>query len=200
MKQVNGRVSVLVAVLIGIGAGAMLTNLSRTPAVAQDTKASSPAFVPDQPASTLKVVGGTPEEVGRYLIRVGGCNDCHTPGHMMVGERVPESEWLTGVPVGWRGPWGTTYASNLRLFVQDFDETTFVDVMRKRNTRPPMIWTAMHALSDDDLRAVFQYIKSLGPKGEKMPAYVPPGVEPKGPYLSMELQGLPKVPGLPQAK
>ena len=44
---------------------------------------------------------------------------------------------LTGVPVGFRGPWGTTYASNLRLYVQQFTADTWVQVMHAREVRPP---------------------------------------------------------------
>ena len=40
----------------------------------------------------------------------------------------------------WNGPWGTTYASNLRLYVQDLPEDGFVSVMRMRKTNPPMPW------------------------------------------------------------
>ena len=46
---------------------------------------------------------------------VASCNDCHTPGYMQKGGAVPVGEWLTGTPVGYQGPWGTTYAANLRL-------------------------------------------------------------------------------------
>jgi mono/diheme cytochrome c family protein len=127
---------------------------------------------------------------GRYLIRVGGCNDCHTPGFMEKGTGVPESEWLTGVPVGWKGPWGTTYASNLRLFVRDFDEDTFVQVVRARNSRPPMPWTTLHAMSDADLRSLFRYVRSLPAKGDRMPEYVPPGKEPTTAYVEM----MPRMP------
>ena len=126
----------------------------------------------------------TPER-GRYGIAVGGCNDCHTPGFMEKGWAVPETEWLTGVPVGWKGPWGTTYASNLRLFLKDFDEDTFVQVARSRNTRPPMPWPNLHAMSDTDLRSVYRYIRSLPVKGERMPDYVPPGQEPTTVYVNM---------------
>jgi hypothetical protein len=127
-------------------------------------------------------------ERGRYLVRVSGCNDCRTPGCMEKGTGVPESEWLTGVPVGWKGPWGTTYASNLRLFVRDFDEDTFVQVVRSRNSRPPMPWPNLHAMSDADLRSVFRYIRSLPAKGERMPEYVPPGREPATAYVEMAPQ------------
>ena len=126
----------------------------------------------------------TPEDAGRFLIRVGGCNDCHTPGFAELGEKVPESLWLTGVPVGWRGPWGTTYASNLRLFIKPFSEDDFVKVVRAANGRPPMPWTSLHAMNDQDLRAVYRYIKSLGAGGEQTPQFVPPGQEPATPYIN----------------
>lgn len=40
---------------------------------------------------------------GRYLVKLGGCNDCHTPGYAQAGGKMPESDWLTGNPVGLRG-------------------------------------------------------------------------------------------------
>jgi mono/diheme cytochrome c family protein len=52
---------------------------------------------------------------GRYIALIGGCNDCHTAGFPQKGGEVPEAEWLLGNPVGFRGPWGTTYPTNLRL-------------------------------------------------------------------------------------
>jgi len=128
-------------------------------------------------------------DAGRYLILVGGCNDCHTPGFMEKGLSVPESQWLTGVPVGWRGPWGTTYASNLRLYVEDFPNAdAWVKLLRARTAKPPMPWSSLHAMSDNDLKAIFAYIKNLGPSGQMMPLAAPPGMEPKTPYLSMEPQ------------
>jgi hypothetical protein len=136
------------------------------------------------------VMAESPVAAGRYLIQVAGCNDCHTPGWMQTPGKVPEADWLTGVPVGWRGPWGTTYASNLRLFVQTVSEDGWVIMAHKRNARPPMPWASLNDMSEHDLRAIYQYIKHLGPKGEPMPAYIPPGQTPKTPYLEM----MPKMP------
>src|SRR5262245_23109438 len=59
-------------------------------------------------------------ERGRYLVKIAGCNDCHTPGYLLSAGQVPEALWLTGDSFGWRGPWGTTYATNLRLKMQQF--------------------------------------------------------------------------------
>jgi mono/diheme cytochrome c family protein len=120
---------------------------------------------------------------GRYLIVAGGCNDCHTPGYAQIGMAVPESLWLTGVPVGWRGPWGTTYGSNLRLFVKDMDDKTFIAVLRARDQRPPMPWSALHAMTDDDLRSMYLYLKQLGPSGQQTPADLLPGQEPSTPWI-----------------
>ncbi|QOV91285.1 hypothetical protein [Humisphaera borealis] len=132
------------------------------------------------------VVASSPIEAGRYIVKVGGCNDCHTPGFAMTNGQVPESEWLVGEKMGFRGPWGTTYASNLRLFVRDLSENDFVLIVRNRNTRPPMPWPSLHAMSDQDLRSLYAYLKSLETKGERAPDYVPPTEEPVTPYLSWQ--------------
>lgn len=52
-------------------------------------------------------------------MKIAGCNDCHRPGYIQTGSKVPEKQWLTGDQLGWRGPWGTTYPGNLRLFMQN---------------------------------------------------------------------------------
>ena len=30
---------------------------------------------------------------GRYLVQIGGCNDCHTPAYPEKGGKVPEDAW-----------------------------------------------------------------------------------------------------------
>lgn len=65
-------------------------------------------------------------EQGRYLVRIAGCNDCHTSGYAQNGGKVPEDQWLTGDQLGWRGPWGTTYPINLRLHMQNISEAQWV--------------------------------------------------------------------------
>jgi hypothetical protein len=122
-------------------------------------------------------------ERGRYLVKIAGCNDCHTFGYAETGGRVPEKEWLTGSQVGWRGPWGTTYPTNLRLFFQSFSEKQWVTIAKTAKFRPPMPWFALHDMTAEDLRAIYRFIRYLGPGGKPAPAFVPPGQEPKGPYV-----------------
>jgi len=111
---------------------------------------------------------------GRYLVKIGGCNDCHTPGYPESAGGVPEAEWLTGVPVGWQGPWGTTYAANLRIAMGSMTEAQWMASARKP-LKPPMPWFALRDMTDADLRAIHRFVKSLGPAGKPAPPYVPPG-------------------------
>lgn len=121
-------------------------------------------------------------EHGRYLSRIAGCNDCHTPGYLLTEGKVPETLWLTGEKFGWRGLWGTTYASNLRLFITALTEDQWVATARGLKARPPMPWFNLNLMHEKDLKAIYQYVRYLGPAGEAAPAYVPPGQEPNTPY------------------
>ena len=121
---------------------------------------------------------------GRYVVSISGCNDCHTRDYAASGGKVEEKDWLTGDSLGWRGPWGTTYPVNLRLYMQGISEKDWVAKVKTLETRPPMPWFNLRRMSDADLRAVHRYIRSLGPAGEPAPAFVPPNQEPRPPYVS----------------
>jgi len=121
-------------------------------------------------------------ERGRYLSKVAGCNDCHTPGYLLSEGKVPEELWLTGDSFGWRGPWGTTYAANLRQFFADLTEDEWLVAAKNLKARPPMPWYTVNEMKDEDLRAIYQYVRHLGPGGKAAPDYVPPDQEPAPPY------------------
>lgn len=139
-----------------------------------------------KPPATAEVTGPDSIAVGRYIVLTGGCNDCHTPGYAQsVGKSPAETEWLKGNPVGYRGPWGVTYASNLRLTVSRMTRDEFVAMLGTREGAPPMPWPSVHAMTTTNRAALYDYIKSLGPGGEPSPANVPPGQEPTTPYENM---------------
>ena len=122
-------------------------------------------------------------ERGKYLVRIAGCNDCHTPGYMESAGNVDEKLWLTGTPLGWTGPWGTTYPSNLRLLVKNMTADQFMAHARSDKRRPPMPWFAVRDMTDEDVKAIYALLKHLGPGGQPAPAYLPPGQKPQGPYV-----------------
>ena len=123
-------------------------------------------------------------ERGRYIARVAGCNDCHTPGYAMSGGQVPEKDWLVGDQLGWQGPWGTTYPANLRLLMAKLGEDDWVKLAHNAQMRPPMPWFALRDMSEGDLRALHRFVRSLGPAGAPAPAYVPPGIAAQGPVVA----------------
>lgn len=145
------------------------------------TMAADPAGGQGAPPPTAR--GSREVDRGRYMVLTGHCNNCHTAGYGKREGNVPESEWLLGSgPLGYRGPWGTTYSSNLRLTVRDFTEDQWVKYAKSLKSRPPMPWWSLQATIEPDLRAMYKFIKFLGPAGEPARPYVPPDQEPTPPY------------------
>jgi mono/diheme cytochrome c family protein len=122
-------------------------------------------------------------ERGRYVVEIGGCNDCHTAGYAEAGGKAAESERLKGDTLGYRGPWGTTYPTNLRVSIGKMTEDDWVKYAKTLMTRPPMPWFNIRAMTEADQRALYQYVKSLGVSGSAAPAFLPPDKAPKPPYI-----------------
>ena len=124
---------------------------------------------------------------GEYLVRIAGCNDCHTPAYGERGGNVPKDVWLTGSSLGFNGPWGTTYAANLRLKAAEMDEAGWLQYTGNLHTRPLMPDYNLRDMTAEDRRALYRFIRSLGPGGSKAPDYLPPGQTPPAPYMQMIL-------------
>ena len=120
---------------------------------------------------------------GRYIAQIAGCNDCHAAGYAMSGGKTPEKDWLMGDAIGWRGAWGTTYPTNLRLYMQQLTEDQWVKKAKSLQARPPMPWFALRDMKTSDLRAFYRFVRHLGPAGKPAPEYVPPDKTPSGPYI-----------------
>ena len=61
--------------------------------------------------------------------------------------------------------------------------TEWITYARTMKPRPPMPWFNVRAMSDEDLRAIHAYTRSLGSTGEPEPAFVPPGQTARGPVV-----------------
>lgn len=120
---------------------------------------------------------------GLRIAIIGGCHDCHTDGFSTSGGQVDPEKALIGSHVGYQGPWGTTYPANLRLITAKMDENEFVKYGHTLKARPPMPWFGVNAMTENELRSLYQYIKSLGDPGAPAPDFVKPGEMPKTPYI-----------------
>ena len=171
---------------------------------------------PPPPIFTLKpVVKGTApahkytqDQIarGETLMRMGGCNDCHTP--MMFdaqrGVSVPQmNRLLSGHPentpdpqsklapgdqavvgptfTAFALPFGVVYTANLTPDLETgsggWTEEAFFRIFRTgkhlggagRPILPPMPWASFAKASDEDLRSVFAYLRSIPPLKNKVP-------------------------------
>jgi mono/diheme cytochrome c family protein len=130
---------------------------------------------------------------GEQVAITGGCHDCHTANYAESGGKIDPAAALVGTQLGWQGPWGTTYPANLRLTAKDKgSEDGFTQYLKTFQARPPMPSFNVHAMDESDIRSLYQYIVSLGDAGAAVPDYVPPGQEPKTPYIVIAPPIMPK--------
>ena len=94
-------------------------------------------------------------DAGRYLVKIGGCNDCHTPGYveqvMMTGKAMPESDWLQGGDVGFSGPWGVSYAPQDGRYTFDFSKVRMTFSETKVDAEIKAACERVHAAGRDFL-------------------------------------------------
>jgi hypothetical protein len=83
------------------------------------------------------------------------------------------------------GPWGVTYAINLTpepiSGLAIWNEDMFIRAMRtgkhfgeSRPIQPPMPWQNYGRMTDEDLKAMFAYLRSIPPVKNEVPAWQPP--------------------------
>ncbi|MBI3568805.1 MAG: cytochrome C [Gemmatimonadetes bacterium] len=140
-----------------------------------------------------KVTAASPEAAGEYLMIVGSCHDCHTAGWTESKGKIAKDDQLTGNPVGFKGPWGTVYGKNLRTIAARQSEDHWVHVLQTADGGEgdlPMPWHNTAMMTEEDLRNLYKYTKSLGAKvGARIPRNAKPGMQPQGQYIDLSTQG-----------
>jgi hypothetical protein len=90
-----------------------------------------------------------------------------------------------GDMTAWAGPWGISFSANLTpdkaTGLGGWTEDLFVKTIRTgkhfgtgRQILPPMPWSNYAQMSDDELKAMFTYLRSLPPVKNLVPQPVPP--------------------------
>ncbi len=138
-----------------------------------------------------------PVAKGEYLVNFHGCNDCHSPklsdgllpdksrllsGHP-ADEELPEidpsqigsGKWVlsNAHSTARVGPWGVTFAKNLtpdnETGIGSWTEEIFVKALRAEKHRPPMPVFSNEYMTDDEVKSVFAYLKTLKPIKNEVP-------------------------------
>ena len=103
----------------------------------------------------------------------------------------PRGPWLwagAATNTAFSGPWGVSYAANLTPDTNTglgiWTEDMFVRALRtgrhmgvSREIMPPMPWTAFRNLSDEDLKSLYAYLRTLKPVTNHVPDAQPAVVE-----------------------
>ncbi|MGB5064869.1 MAG: c-type cytochrome [Candidatus Competibacter sp.] len=99
-----------------------------------------------------------------------------------------DASWVwfgSATNTAYAGPWGISYAANLtsdkETGLGSWKENEFVQALKTgkhagtgRPIMPPMPWPALSHLTEDDLRAMFQYLQTVPPVRNRVPDYQPP--------------------------
>lgn len=120
----------------------------------------------------------TPVKRGEYLVTVAGCTDCHTP--QVKGQPMKGLEFAGGMP--FKGPWGDVASANITpdaSGISYYDEALFVQVLRTgyvkaRELNQIMTWWDYRGMTDEDLKAVFAYLRTLPPVKHRVDNSEPP--------------------------
>lgn len=124
---------------------------------------------------------------GQYLVTLGGCNDCHTPGYFF--GKPDMARFLGGSEVGFEIPGlGVFHGPNLTPDPETGLGTWSLDQIAAAITKgqrpdgrelaPIMPWHAFAKLTAQDVRAIAVYLKSLKPVKNKVPGPFGPTEQP----------------------
>ena len=91
----------------------------------------------------------------------------------------------TGTNTAFAGPWGVSYTANLTpdrmTGIGIWTEDIFVKTIRSgrhwgvsRPILPPMPWTVYRNMTDEDLKSVFAYLRTIKPIRNQVPEPLPP--------------------------
>lgn len=108
-----------------------------------------------------------PVKRGAFLVRMASCADCHTAQER--GQPKPGLEFAGGLL--FKMPEATVMAANITpdtSGISYYDEELFIQTMRAgkvkaRSLSPVMPWTFYRGMTDEDLKAMFAYLRTLKP-------------------------------------
>jgi mono/diheme cytochrome c family protein len=110
-----------------------------------------------------------PVKRGQYLVTIGNCAECHTPFDEKQLGRLPGMTLAGGQVM--KGPWGEVAAANLTSDpsgISYYDEAMFIETIRNgqvkaRKLNSIMPWGYFRNMTDEDLKAIFAYLRTLTP-------------------------------------
>lgn len=118
-------------------------------------------------------------EYGGYLVRISACRDCHTP-QTPEGEPIAALELAGGFVL--HGPYGQVASVNVTpdpSGIPYYTEELFLEMMRTgmvkaRKIHDQMPWSLYGKQTDEDLKAIFAYLRTVAPVKHRVDNTLPP--------------------------
>jgi cytochrome c553 len=110
----------------------------------------------------------------------------HPEGLVMAEPTLPPGQWAGNeTNTAFKGPWGTSFTANLTPDVNTglgiWTEDMFLRAIRdgrhmgqSRPILPPMPWPVYRNLTDEDLKSVYAYLRTIPPIHNRVPEPLPP--------------------------
>jgi mono/diheme cytochrome c family protein len=200
MRYFSATASATAVLLIQAGLVQADPANAQTPSAPQTQTSRAPAaqspFIPGTHIPRLPHTQIPPQQIarGKYLVQLGGCTDCHTPGYLM--GKPDMARYLGGSDVGFAVPdLGVFVAPNLTpdkdTGLGAWSRQQIVTAIRTgvrpdgRILAPTMPWRGLAALSDADAYAIADFLKSLPPVVHKVPGPFGPGEKLPMPHMAV---------------
>ena len=122
----------------------------------------------------------TPEKRGKYVTTMAGCGDCHTPmddkGQFIAGLEFAGGNWFVFRDREKRWAANITPGVNGIPYYDDalFVETIRTGRVRERKITDLMPWAHYGGMTDEDLKAIFAFLKTVKPIDHYVDNTVPP--------------------------
>ncbi|MBB4480141.1 mono/diheme cytochrome c family protein [Rhizobium etli] len=121
---------------------------------------------------------------GEYLVTIGGCNDCHTPGYFFGNP--DSSRFLGGSDVGFEIPGqgvfvGRNITPDKETGIGSWTREQIVAALQTgqrpdgRLLAPIMPWHAFAQLNEEDVTSIAAFLQSLKPVSHQVPGPFKPG-------------------------
>lgn len=142
--------------------------------------------MPIQTYKPAKIDKSNPAEYGKYLVTMASCNHCHTPSEK--GEPVAGMDYAGGAEINL--PFGTLRSANITPDLQTgigaWTKEIFIAKFKAydpaqheyRNVSPGefnsvMPWTMYAGMTEEDLGAIYDYLRTLKPIKNQVVRFTP---------------------------
>lgn len=165
---------------------------------ADDYELLQPTTIMDAPDAAPQSADSAAVAHGKYMVELLGCGTCHTDGALVGMPRADRRLAGSHIGIAFSDPFtqslpGVVYPANLtpdeKTGIGSWADDEIIRVIRSgvdrsgRQHLSVMPWPAYAKLSEEDARAIADYLRALPPVEHLVPENVEPGTKASAPFV-----------------